>query len=63
MAMGIIGEERQVRHARIEMSQENYDRLRAAADREERSISSFIRRSVLASIAASEVSAGIGPKA
>jgi hypothetical protein len=55
-------EERQVRHARMELSLENYDRLRAAADRERRSISSYIRCAVLDRITADEAGAGLGPK-
>ncbi len=53
MATGCI-EERQVRHARIELSPKNHERLKAAADRDRRSIASFMRLAVLDRIAESE---------
>jgi hypothetical protein len=61
MATGSM-EERQVRHARLELSQRNYERLKAAADRDRRSISSFLRCAVLDRIDESEASAGLGPE-
>ncbi len=61
MATGSI-EERQVRHARMELSPRNHERLRAAADHEQRSISSFIRIAVLDRVAEIEARTGLGPK-
>ncbi len=61
MATGSIErEERQVRHARLELSPQNHERLRAAADRCHRSIASFIRLAVLDRIAADESRAAEG---
>jgi hypothetical protein len=58
MATGAIEGEKAIRYARLELSPPNYERLRAAAAFEDRSIASFIRRAVLERIAALE--AGLG---
>lgn len=53
-------EGKQVRNARLELNPRNYDRLKAAAAREDRSIAAFVRVSVLSRIADSERAAESG---